>query len=94
MLRRELAESRDDMALDNLCLLIGLGSIVRNDRRTEISVIDRIVDRDCNLKSSFVREHATRNASPHRGKTTEGGNVWFGSAGYAGEPAPDGVGRF
>ncbi len=66
MLRRELAESRNDVGLDNLCLLIRLCSIVREDRRTEIGVIDRVVDRDCNLKAGFVGEEGTRNAGPHR----------------------------
>ena len=70
MVRRELAESRNDMGLENLCLLIGLCGIVRKDRRTEISVIDRVVDRDCDFKASFIGEEATRNASPHRLRMT------------------------
>lgn len=54
------------MGLDNLCLLIRFCSIVRKNRRAEISVIDRIMDRDCDFKGLFVGEEATRNASPHR----------------------------
>ena len=70
MLRRELAESRNDMGFDNLCLLIRLCGIIREDRRAEIGVVDRVMDGDRNLKASFVGEERTRDASPHRLRTT------------------------
>ena len=54
------------MRFDYLGLLVGLGGIVCEDRGAEISVVDRVMYRDGELKAGLVGKDRTSNTGPHR----------------------------
>lgn len=65
MLSRELAQAVEDVDLDLLRGLLWVTSGVRNDRRGKVCVVDRVVDRERDLKLCVVIDWAARDTSPH-----------------------------
>ena len=61
----ELAQSVENVLLDLLGLRVGLGRVIGNRAGREVGVVDRIVDRDGDLKAGVVVDHGAGNTGPH-----------------------------
>jgi len=59
------------VGLNQLSLPVRLRSIVWEDRGTEISIVDRVMNGHGDLEASLIGKERASNAGPHRGQAAE-----------------------
>lgn len=69
MLDGELAEDLEDVLLNGFGILIRGVGVVGNSHRREIGAVDRVVDRNSDLKLRVVVDDSTGDTCPHRLKS-------------------------
>lgn len=65
MFNRELAEDLKDVLFDGFRIFLWAVGIIRDNHRREVGAINRIMDRNSNLKLRVVIDDSTGNTSPH-----------------------------